>query len=309
MRPTVWLTSFPKSGNTWFRALLSNLDPARDAPAQINALDSTDSIASSRTRFENHLLVDSGLLSLDEIDDLRPALYRHLAADTYEDPFDPETQYPVRFVKCHDAYTYTRQSEPIMGGAAAAVGALLFVRDPRDVAPSLANHQNCTVDEAIGMMGDPAFCFCAQRRVLATQLRQRMLGWSGFAASWLDQRDVPVHLVRYEDMHAAALPTLRSALHFAGWQADDSMIERAIRFAALEELQRQEAETGFSEAPHAPDGAKTQFFRRGVAGGWRDELTREQIARIEHDHAAMMEKLGYSPATREDLEHVDQQAR
>ncbi|WP_353203769.1 hypothetical protein [Sphingomonas sp.] len=70
MRPTIWLTSYPKSGNTWFRALLSNLDPTRDEPAAINALDSTDSIASSRGRFDNHLLIESGLLTFDEIDDL-----------------------------------------------------------------------------------------------------------------------------------------------------------------------------------------------------------------------------------------------
>lgn len=308
MRPTVWLTSYPKSGNTWFRALLSNLDPERAEPAAINALDSTDSIASSRGRFDNHLLVDSGLLSFDEIDDLRPALYRHLAADTYEDPFDPETRYPVRFVKTHDGYTQTRLGEPIMGGAAAAAGALLFVRDPRDVAPSLANHQSCTIDEAIRMMGDPAYSFCAHRKVLANQLRQRLLGWSGYAASWLDQRDVPVHLVRYEDMHAAPVPTLRAALDFAGWSTDDATIERAVGFAAMDELQRQEADTGFGEAPQAKHG-KTRFFRRGVAGGWRDELTRAQVARIEQDHAAMMERLGYAPATTEDLEHVDQQAR
>ncbi len=307
VRPTVWLTSYPKSGNTWFRALLSNLDPARAEPAAINALDSAESIASARERFDNHMLVESGLLTFDEIDDLRPALYRHLAADTYEDPFHPEARYPVRFVKSHDGYTYTRRGEPIMGGAAAAAGALLFVRDPRDVAPSLANHQNCTIDQAITMMADPAYSFCAHPGVLAHHLRQQLLGWGGYAASWLDQRDVPVHLVRYEAMHAAPLPTLRAALAFAGWPVEDAIIERAFAFASMDELQRQEADTGFGESPLPKDG-RARFFRRGVAGGWRDELTREQVTRIERDHAAMMERLGYWPATAEDFEHVDQQA-
>lgn len=308
MRPTVWLTSYPKSGNTWFRALLSNLDPARAQPAAINALDSTDSIASARMRFDNHLLIDSSLLTFDEVDDLRPALYRYLATDSYEDPFDPESRYPVRFVKTHDGYTQTRRGEPIMGGGDAAMGALLFVRDPRDVAPSLANHQNCTIDEAIALMGDPTFCFCASPRGLANQLRQRLLGWGSFAASWLDQRDVPVHLVRYEAMHSAPVPTLRAALDFAGWAVDDAAIERAFSFASMDELQRQEAEKGFSEAPRRKHG-RARFFRRGVAGGWRDELTREQVLRIEQDHAAMMERLGYAPATMEDFERVDQQTR
>ena len=307
MRPTVWLTSYPKSGNTWFRALLSNLDPARDAPVAINAMDSIDSMASSRGRFENHVLVETALLRFDEIDDLRPALYRFLAVDTYEDPFDPESRYPVRFVKTHDGYTHARSGEPVMGGARAAAGALLFVRDPRDVAPSLANHQGCTIDEAIAMMADPESSFCGQTRIQPNQLRQRLLGWSGYAASWLDQRDVPVHLVRYEDMHASAVPTLRAALDFAGWPVEDAIVERAVRFSAMEELQRQERETGFTEGPQHKIGER-RFFRRGVAGGWRDEVTRAQVARIEQDHAAMMERLGYAPATQEDFERADQQA-
>ena len=38
------------------------------------------------------------------------------------------------------------------------------------------------------------------------------------------------------------------------------------------------------------------FFRRGEAGGWRDELNAEQVARIEAAHAPMMRRLGYELA-------------
>lgn len=289
MRRTIWLASYPKSGNTWFRALLANLDPKREAPAEINNLDSSDSIASARGRFDNNLLIDSDLLSFDEIDVLRPRLYRFLATDRMEDPFDPESSYPVRFVKTHDSYTITTAGEPIMGGADAAAGALLFVRDPRDVAPSLANHQGCSIDEAITLMGDPAYSFCADPRRAANQLRQKLCGWGDFAQSWLDQRDIPVHLVRYENLHADPIATIRAALDFAGWPNDDAAIERAVRFAAIDELQRQEGEKGFAEKPRGTE----RFFRRGIAGGWRDDLNAGQVARIEQDHVAMMQRLGY----------------
>jgi hypothetical protein len=36
------------------------------------------------------------------------------------------------------------------------------------------------------------------------------------------------------------------------------------------------------------------FFRRGEVGSWRDELTAEQVRRIEGEHAAMMLRLGYA---------------
>ena len=294
MIPTIWLASYPKSGNTWFRILVANLWSKRDAPVDINMIDSTDSIASGRNPFDQQMLIDSALLTSEEIDRLRPTAYAYAAAGgTLADPDDP--CFPVRFVKTHDAYTLTDRGEPIMAGARGAAGAILFIRDPRDVATSFANHMHCSVDVAIERMGDRDFCFASAADRLDRQFRQRLLGWSGFAQSWLDQHDIPVHLVRYEDMLADTAAVARAALRFAGVESDSARLERAIAFASIDELQRQEAESGFREAPRKIPS----FFRRGIAGGWRDDLTHDQIARIERDHGVMMERLGYSRAITE----------
>jgi len=69
-------------------------------------------------------------------------------------------------------------------------------------------------------------------------------------------------------------------------------IRRAVTFADFSQLRQQEAEKGFKEAPQRRSAAK--FFRRGEAGAWRDELTPEQPARSEADHAPMMRCLGYA---------------
>lgn len=111
--------------------------------------------------------------------------------------------------------------------------------------------------------------------------------------SWLDQRDIPVHLVRYEDLLSDTAATARAALAFAGIEPDPVQLDQAIAFASIGELQRQEAQHGFREAPRDVRG----FFRRGVAGGWRDELHPHQIARIERDHGPMMDRLGYDRST------------
>jgi hypothetical protein len=287
--PTIWLASYPKSGNTWFRILVANLWSNDDKPVDINQIDSTDTIASGRNPFDQCLLIDSTLLTIDEIDRLRPAAYAFAAG---ERPF-AETRLPVRFVKTHDAYTLTDWGEPLMAGARGAAGALLFVRDPRDVAASFAHHMRSSIDAAIDFMAREDFCFDSATDRIDRQFRQRLLGWSGFAESWLDQQDIPVHLVRYEDMLADTVAIVRAALAFAGIETDPAQLDRAIAFASIDELQRQEAASGFREAPRQVHS----FFRRGTAGGWRDELTSEQIARVEHDHGAMMDRLGYSRST------------
>lgn len=291
MTRTIWLASYPKSGNTWLRMLIANLS-ATGGPADINDLPERGGIASAREPFDFLMLIDSGLLTHDEIDALRPRIYEELARGAQDDEYDvPGDAPPVRFVKAHDAYTLTPDGEPLLAGAG---GAVVIVRDPRDVAPSLANHMHISIDAAIDFMRNERARFGAAIDRQSSQLRQRLPGWSGHVASWLDQCDIPVELVRYEDLHRDAATALRRVLTFAGRPAGDDEIHQALEFAGFAELQRQERDKGFREAPRP--WKHGNFFRRGEAGAWRDELTAEQVARIEADHGPTMARLGYAPA-------------
>lgn len=285
MTETVWLASYPKSGNTWFRMLAANLE-ATDAPADINALPEQGGIASGRGEFHFHTLIDSGLLTHDEADVLRPRVYEAIAESD-----DQVGGRLPRLIKAHDAYLATPLGEPLLGGARAARRAILIVRDPRDVAASLAHHRHSTIDEAIAFMNDRDACFAAATRSQNHQLRQRVLDWSGHAASWLGQSDLQVHLVRYEDMKTAPVATFAAALDFLGGAFSRAEIERAVDYASFERLQAQERASGFTEwRPRASGGL---FFRRGELQGWRSELTPAQVRRIEAAHAPMMARLGY----------------
>jgi len=291
MKPIYWLASYPKSGNTWLRMLLNGLALGPEDALDINALPASGGIASARQPFERLTLLDSELLTADEADCLRPRVYEALALGQ-EDESDADAL-PVRFVKAHDAYVSTPKGEPLLAGARGAAGALLIVRDPRAVAPSLAHHMGAPIDAAIAAMNDLDFCFGVGGVKRSSQFRQKLLGWSGHAASWLDQRDIPLRLLRYEDLAADAGAALSGAVAFAGLAASAQEIARAVRMAEFSELRRQERESGFRETPR---GLVRGFFRRGRADAWREELSPAQIARIERDHAAMMRRLGYEAA-------------
>jgi hypothetical protein len=64
-------------------------------------------------------------------------------------------------------------------------------------------------------MNDDNAALCNKTDRLPRQLRQKLLGWSGHILSWLDQSDIPVHLVRYEDLRSNPVRVLRRALEFA----------------------------------------------------------------------------------------------
>jgi hypothetical protein len=286
-----WLASYPKSGNTWMRILLANLLATDGVPIRINAIRMSNAIAASRLLFDALLLIDSGLLTQDEIDSLRPRVHEQSARGAAPD-FGPADLPAVRFTKVHDAYTLTAKGEPLLAGAGGADGAIVIVRDPRDVAASLAYHLDMPIDEVIAFMAMPRAAFPNSRRTI--HLRQRLLAWHLHVASWLDQDDIPVHLVRYEDMLSDTPAVLRSVAAFAGIDVPDEAIDRAVRFSAFAELQRQERQEGFRETPLRVQHRR--FFRRGEAGAWRHELTAEQVARIEAVQGPMMRRLGYRAA-------------
>lgn len=278
----VWLASFPKSGNTWFRILLGNLAEGGDGPADINNLKERGGIASSRHEFEAATMLDSGLLSHDDIDVLRPRVYEQMSREPGM----------ARWIKVHDAYTMTPQGEPLLGRGTARA-AVYLVRDPRDVAVSLSHHNSTSIDDAIAVLNDPEGSFCGGRNALAPQSRQKLAGWSGHVASWREQTEVPVYLLRYEDLRAATADRFAEALTFVGQMPAMAEAERAVRHADFDELRRQKAEKGFGERM----SRTAPFFRAGRVGGWRDVLTRDQVAAIERCHGSMMSQLGYEVTT------------
>jgi aryl sulfotransferase len=116
------------------------------------------------------------------------------------------------------------------------------------------------------------------------QLPQPLGDWSGHVRGWLEECDVPVHVVRYEDLPGA----FGGVLQFLGEAPDAERMERAIRHSRLEELQRQEAAHGFKERQ-----SEAAFFRQGEVGAWRRTLRPDQVRRIEAAHGAMMQRFGY----------------
>ena len=83
MTRTIWLASFPKSGNTWLRILIANASVSVVEPVNINEMADCG-MAGDRGSFDYAVLIDSGLLTHDEIDGLRPRVYAELIRQAAE---------------------------------------------------------------------------------------------------------------------------------------------------------------------------------------------------------------------------------
>ena len=273
-----WLASYPKSGNTWFRAFISNLSNERAAPVSINEIG-TRGLASMRSWMDDLLGFDTADLDRAEISRLRPAVYG-FASEHFEN---------FSYHKIHDACHRVAGGQWIVNAGATA-GALYLIRNPLDVAISYANHNNCSIDEAIAMMEDPEHRLADDDGTrLKSQVEQRLLTWSDHVRSWVDHPEIRTHVVRYEDMKADTHRVFTAAARFLRLPADSQSIERALAFSAFDTLRKQEDEESFRERnPRSP-----RFFRKGVAGDWQATLTRAQIDRIVKAHCAVMRRFGY----------------
>jgi aryl sulfotransferase len=272
-----WLASYPKSGNTWMRILLTNYLRNADVPADINSLDGGP-IASARQAFDDHVGLEASDLTQDEIERYRPFVYEQMSEQAKE---------PL-FLKVHDAFTYTPYGYPLISKAATA-GVIYLLRNPLDVAVSFAHHSASPVERMVRKMGEADFAFVSNPHVLHNQLRQRLLTWSGHVTSWVDEPGLRVIVVRYEDLKADTVAAFTGVLRFCGLEDDPARLEKAVRFSQFEQAQKQEAEHGFGEKM---PGA-TSFFRKGQVGSWREELTSELIEKLIADHAAVMRRFGY----------------
>lgn len=276
-RGIIWLASYPKSGNTWFRIFLTNLLQNGDAPANINDLEKTP-IASARGIFDEELGFEASDLTADEIDRLRPELYTHLAENKEEQ----------LFMKIHDAYTDVTDCLPLIPQTATD-SALYFIRNPLDVAVSFAHHSGLDYGKAVEKMADPLFAFCSKPDRLHSQLKQKLLSWSNHVLSWVDLAPFPVCVLRYEDMQLKPLETFSRAARFARLQRTPEQIQKALEFSSFEKVQQQEEAKGFKEK----SPSSSSFFRKGKIGSWHEELTEEQVRQIVRDHQAVMRRFGY----------------
>ena len=258
MAKIIWLASYPKSGSTWLRALLTNYLRDNDSPADINQLDGRP-IASARLWFDEWTGVEASALNDNLIERLRPEVYRCLAAEATA----------TLFMKVHDAWRHTDRDEPLFPADVTA-GVVYIIRNPLDLALSCAHHWGCASAQAVAKMCDPDQTLARSLGGLSDQLQQRLGSWSGHAQSWLDASGLPIHLVRYEDLHRDPETIFGAVVRFCSLAFAADRVRKAVAFSDFAELQRQEQARGFCERSIVASG---KFFRRGQVGSWRQELS------------------------------------
>lgn len=272
----VWMASYPKSGNTWFRCFLSALLTGK---VEINKIN-TDGIFSNRHLFDQVTDVDGRLMNEEEAKVVIPEVYKYHLSYTKS----------LDFTKVHDAYVFNRNNKPIFP-TEGSHHVIYLVRNPLDIVASFANHNSSTIDRTLTLMNNKDGYLVAQKNGHnnMNQLPQLMYDWSGHVRSWIDQTEIPVTIMRYEDTKKDPVANFHRVLQAIGLKVSKKKVKEAVELAKFERLREMEDDKGFREkAPSVKN-----FFRSGKAGGYRNELTFNQVESILQAHHSVMTELGY----------------
>jgi hypothetical protein len=277
LKKIVWLASYPKSGNTWFRAFLTALLNPGLTEIDINNMHPS-TIASSRQLFDELTGISSSDLTSDEIDRLRPMVYRQNAKESDE----------IIYQKVHDAFTVLPDGKSLFPEDITKA-VVYFIRNPLDIAVSFAHHLNISIDKTISLMDNPNYAFCPYNDRLHNQLRQKLRTWSGHVKSWVDNSGLPLIVIRYEDMKVKPIETFAKVITFMGLDKNMHEIEKALELSSFDRLKKQEEKNGFLEK----NTSSPSFFRKGLSGDWENFLSPDQVKRIKEHHGSMMNRFEY----------------
>jgi hypothetical protein len=273
----VWLSSYPKSGNTWLRLFF---DAYIMGEVDINEVVTSVADDNAKRHTIGDQTTDIRRLPIDVQQLARPMALLRLVLAFQQNRI---ANVPL-LVKTHNPNLVSNGIELLP--AHLTKQTIYIVRDPRDVAPSFAKHTGVDVDKAITSMSN-RYNVLQDEDKSSNRVADLLSSWDNHVNSYRTGDAHNTKIYRYEDMREKPERTFRQIIEQVGLPFDHERMQKALELTDLERLRSVEKEQGFKESsPHAKD----QFFGEGRG---RHKLTIRQRKRIEKDMGRQMKALGY----------------
>ena len=276
----IWLASYPKSGNTLLRSILSSYFYSEDGIFNFKNLEKISQFPQT-----------SHLMSIGVDVNNEEEVFKNFI--NAQNLINKERQ-KVKFFKTHSSLCKMYDSN--FTDLKNTLGSIYIVRDPRNVVTSLAHHYGLSVDQATNVMIDK------DRLMDKTVKNCRVfLGSWGFNYnSWKNlQNQKKYLLVRYEDLlnkKKTILLKIFKYLDSLGLKSNLDMIKlnKVIKTTEFESMKKKEENETFYEAVIDNNtGKRKNFFNLGPQNNWRKLLDKKIVDKIEQHFEKEMIELGY----------------
>ena len=276
----IWLASYPKSGNTLLRSILSSYFFSNDGEFKFENLYQI-------TQFP--LLKHFTSIDVD-INEDKEIFKNYINAQN----FINKVKGKVKFFKTHSSYCkiYDYNFTDLQN----TLGVIYVVRDPRNVVNSLAHHYNLSLDEATNTMIDK------KKFMSRTDKNAEVFAgsWNFNYNSWKNlEQHKRYFLIKYEDLiknKKSVILKVFKFLNSLGMKLNIDMIKlnKVIKTTEFEKMKNKEQKEIFTEAMiDEKTGKRKIFFNLGPKNDWRMNLDKKNKEKIEKAFFKEMEELRY----------------
>ena len=276
----IWLASYPKSGNTLLRSILSAYFYSVEGDFKFDNLYKISQFPAIP-----HFM----RLGID-IDDEKKLFENFINAQNLIN----EESKKAKFFKTHSKLCKMYGSD--FTDLNNTLGAIYIIRDPRNVVTSFAHHYNLTIDQATEALFDE------KRFMLKTDKTTSVFlgSWSSNYESWRELESKNKYLlVKYEDLVDKKKSTLLKIFKFfenLGLQFNLDMVKlnKAIKSTDFDKMKNLEKKEIFYESViDEKTGKRKPFFNLGPDNDWRRILDDKNREKIEKHFKKEMLELGY----------------
>ena len=280
----IWLSSYPKNGNTWIRSLISAYYYSNDG------LFLGDQSLRNIEQFPTKKNLEGFNFDLNQPGD--SARFWIPAQEKIN--MDKK----VRFFKTHNALVKLGQND--FTNVKNSLGGIYIVRDPRNVIDSMARHFQIKHSEAlIAMQDEKNFTYDFKKKNDYSDY-QFISSWEKNYQSWKYNKLIPVKFIKYEDLLKETFFVFKEIIDFIdklinnknGFNREKA--KRAVKSTSFENLKKIEESKGFSESINArKDNKKIPFFHLGPKNEWRKNFDEAYIKKINHIFEKNLSELNY----------------
>ena len=277
----VWLASYPKSGNTLLRSLLSSYFFSNDGDFKFNHLYKISQFPAV------HHFTSLGINVSDENEVFKNFINAQNLIN--------KQNKSLKFFKTHSALC--KMNDCNFTDLKNTLGVIYIVRDPRNVVTSYAHHYNLNINEATDALLDKSSFLVKTEK----NCKAFMGSWDFNYNSWKKfELKKKYLLIKYQDLVNKKKNTLLKIFRFleslgaSKFKIDMVKLNKAIKSTEFDKMKDLEKKEVFYEGVlDIKTGKRKVFFNLGPKNDWRRILDQKNKDKIEKFFKNEMTELGY----------------
>ena len=276
----IWLSSYPKSGNTWVRSLLSSYYFSETGNFNFELLKNI-------SVYPQQKYFDAKINKPGEIS---------LHWDISQKKIISEKK--IKILKTHNSLlalngkNFTKPEYTL--------GIIYVVRDPRNVITSLKNHYDLDYEQSLDfMLNEKKYIYDIQEKNDYADFHF-LSSWSNHYKSWINNNLFKKMIIKYEDLENDTFKTLKNLIIYINNlnqtknKVDEQKINNCIKTTNFEILKNKEKREGFLENVYSKkSNKKIDFFNLGPKNKWEKVVPKEFHEKINNIFKEDLKKLKY----------------